>query len=65
MEFDTVMSINPVTRNDPMRQQRLANVTCYMCSQKGHYRKDSPNSPGTSPVPDHTSSVLIAVHLLQ
>ena len=49
------MSIDETTRNDPIRQQRLANITCSKCGQKGHFRKENPNSIGTSPVPDQTS----------
>ena len=28
-DFNMVMSIDAATGNDPMRQQRLGNVTCY------------------------------------
>ena len=46
------MVIDAATGNDPMRQQRVANSACFIWGQKGHYRKDCPNSAGTSPVPD-------------
>ena len=48
------MSIEMTNGNDPIRQQRLAPITCYKCAQKGHYRKGYPKSTGTSPVPDLT-----------
>ena len=51
------MVIVAATGNDPLRQQRLANVTCFKYGQKGHYRKDCPNSAGTSLLPDKTSSM--------
>ena len=38
--------------NDPMRQQWLANITCYKCRKQGHYRKDCPNANGTTPGPE-------------
>ena len=38
-DFDIVMSIDVTAGNDPMRQQRLANMTSYKCGYKGHYRK--------------------------
>ena len=56
-QFYTVMSIDGGTGNDPMRQQRLSYLTCFKCNQKGNYRKDCPNSTGTSPVPDQSSSM--------
>ena len=46
-EFDTFMSIDANTANDSMTQQQLANIVCYICIQKGHYRKNCPNSAGT------------------
>ena len=39
---------------DPMRQQRLANMICFKCGQKGHMQKDSPNAsmfPAGTPSP--------------
>ena len=36
VEFDMVMLFNTTTVNDPMRQQRLANIACYKCGPKGH-----------------------------
>ena len=33
-KFDMVMSIDASTNNNPMRKQRLANITCYKCRQK-------------------------------
>ena len=45
------MSIDATAGDDPMRQQRVATITCYKCCQRGHYRNDCPNSPGTNPVP--------------
>ena len=38
-----------------MRHQKVANITCYKCDQKGNYRNGCPNSGGTNPVPDQTS----------
>ena len=54
-KFDTIISIDTTSANDPMRQQLLANITCSKCSQNGHYRKDCPSSAGTGPLPDKTS----------
>ena len=51
------MLINATTGNDPMRQERVANITFFKCSQTGHYRKDYPNSARTSPVPDQNLSM--------
>ena len=51
-EFDAVMSVNSSTNNDPMRQERIANITCYKCRQKCHYGKGCPNSAGTIPQPN-------------
>ena len=34
IEFETVMSIDTTAENDPLRQLRLANITCYKCGQK-------------------------------
>ena len=34
MEFDWVMSVDVTTGNDPMRQQRVATITCYKCGHK-------------------------------
>ena len=53
-DFDMAMSINMTTGNDPVRQQRLLNITCYRCGYKGHFRKDFPSSVDMSPVPDQT-----------
>ena len=63
-DFDMVMSNDVTTGNDPMRQQRLANLTCHKCGQKGHYRKDCPSSAGTGPVLDHTLMIPKKVCLL-
>ena len=52
-----VESIDAAAGNDPMRQQRLASLTCYKCSQKAQYRNDCPSSAGTSPVLDKTLTV--------
>ena len=57
MELDMVMLIDAAIGNDPKRQQKLENITCIKCSQKGHYRKDCSNSACTSPVPDQTSTI--------
>ena len=38
-EFDTVMSIEMATENDHLRQQRIANIMCFNCRQKRHYKK--------------------------
>ena len=53
-KFYSVFSIDVATGNDPMRQQREATITCCKCGKKGHYRKDSPNATGTSPIWDQT-----------
>ena len=45
--FDTIMSLDVAAGNDMLRQQRLANITCFKYGQKGHHRKHCPNSPGT------------------
>ena len=50
----TVMSTDATAVNDPMRQQRLTNITCNKCSQKAYYRKDCPSSAGTSLVPENS-----------
>ena len=34
IKFDTVMSIHVTAGNGPMKQQRLATITCYKCGQK-------------------------------
>ena len=39
-KFDSVMSIDAFTRNDPLRKKRVVTIMCYKCGQKGHYRKD-------------------------
>ena len=36
IEFDTVMSIDVTAGNNPMRQQRVATMTCYECCKKDH-----------------------------
>ena len=46
-----VMSIDMTAGNDPIRQQKLANVTCYKCGQKG------PNSAGKCPVLDQALTI--------
>ena len=46
------MSIDAAGGNDPIKQQILANMTFLKCGQKGHYKKDCPNTVGTSPVAD-------------
>ena len=51
-DFDAVMSIDASTNDDHMRQQGLAITTCHKGGQKHHYRKDCPNSAGTSSGPD-------------
>ena len=38
-EFDMVISID--AGNNPMRQQKVATITCYKCALKCHQRKDS------------------------
>ena len=40
-EFDEVMLINGSASNNPMRQQRCANIACYKCGQKGITQKTS------------------------
>ena len=36
-------SINPSAGNDPMKQQRCVNITCYKCGQKVITGKTAPN----------------------
>ena len=48
------MSIDATAAYDPRRQQKSANITCYKCVQRGHYRKCCPSSAGTSQVLDQT-----------
>ena len=33
-EFDSVMAIDETSGNDPVRQQRVTNITRYKCGQK-------------------------------
>ena len=43
---DAVMSINALglISQDPVRQQRLVNMSCYKCGQKRNLQKDCPNA---------------------
>ena len=34
------MSVDAFAKNDPLRQQTLATITCCKYGQQGHYRKD-------------------------
>ena len=55
IDFDSAMSIDASARNEPMRQQRLANMICYKWIQKGHSRKNYPNPADNNPSQDHNT----------
>ena len=56
-DFSTVMLMDASASNDPMKWQQKANITCYKCGQKSHYRKDFPNSAGKDPGLDQNMPV--------
>ena len=59
------LPIEEIQQTDPMRQQRLANMICYKCGQKGQYRKDYTNSICISPVLDQNLMYTLPTTLTQ